>query len=497
MRRLHHSCDRVLSMARCGLLPGLLAVSLVLGFAPRGDTATPTVILTLNQTEFRAGETLTVGLQMVNPSDGPLADVYIGVMMPDGLTALFLIPEGITPPVSLADSAHFRPLQTAAPGFTLNAPVFLQFTWPGDGTPIGTYLLFAALVPHEADGGLGLDIKAFTYSPRNVFLPMFRTPFDGDFALGNWFDHDLPFEFTDTNGFLLTFAGEQTNGIDGHSGYDFGMPEGTPLLAVADGNVIFAGQGQPFACPTLNNQLVSALAVTVRHGAPNGESIDSSYLHLSRVDVQGGQQVVAGQQLGLSGNTGCSTAPHLHFAVYRVTHTNSGRRAVIDPFGWDAPQPDPWAQHPQGAQSLYLWLPGQAPALHGGRSLAPNCGTPTCGNAAVAITRWSVMGVRDDLNPNNEFVELTLDPRFASGGARDLTGYTLRNRQGDTYAFPAGVVIHDGQPLRVFTGPGVNGTTVQFWGLNHGVWDNFAECIQLVSPSGGRYRITTATGACN
>jgi hypothetical protein len=158
---------------------------------------------------------------------------------------------------------------------------------------------------------------------------------------------------------------------------------------------------------------------------------------------------------------------------------------------------DPWTQHPQGAQSLYLWLPGQAPALHRIGSLAPNCGTPPCGNGPVAITRWSVRGVRDDLNPNNEFVELTLDPRFNSGNTtRSLTGYTLQNRVGDTHAFPAGLLIRDGQPIRVHTGPGVNGATVLFWGLNRGVWDNLSECIQLVSPGGGRYRIGIG-GGCN
>ena len=34
-----------------------------------------------------------------------------------------------------------------------------------------------------------------------------------------------------------------------------------------------------------------------------------------------------------------------------------------------------------------------------------------------------------------------------------------------------------------------NGAAVLFWGLTRGVWDNLLECIQLVSPAGGRYRI--------
>src|SRR5262249_5303672 len=216
----------------------------------------------------------------------------------------------------------------AAPaGFTLDAPAFAQFIWPADGLPIGTYQVFVALTQASNGSVLALDVKPFTYSPRNVFLPMFRKPFDGEAVLSNWFDHDLPFEFVDMNGFTVNFAGELSPfGIDGHNGYDFRMPEGTILRAVADGTVTFAGPETPFVCPALNNQDVSGVSVVVRHRAPNGESIDSSHSHLSRVDVQVGQQVVAGQQIGLSGNTGCSTGPHLHFAAYRVTVTNTGQR---------------------------------------------------------------------------------------------------------------------------------------------------------------------------
>lgn len=474
----------------------LLTLALLLTLGAATSDAAPTAALTLNQTEFKAGDTLSVGVQVAN--DGPPANLYVGVVMPDGDTALFLVPGGATPPVSLADAANFRSLQAAPPGFTLNAPVFSQFTWPADGLPPGTYVLFIALTQASNGSLLALDVKPFTYSPRNVFLPLFRKPFDGEFRLSNWFDHNLPFEFVDMNGTRVNSLGEPFVGIDGHNGYDFVMPEGTPLLAVADGTVTFAGLGSPFMCPILNNQTVVVIAATVRHTAPNGQVLDSSYLHLSRVDVAAGQQVVAGQQIGLSGNTGCSTGPHLHFDTYRVTGTNNGQRARIDPFGWDSPQPDPWVQHPQGAQSFYLWRAGQAPTLRQSRSLAPNCGTPaTCGNAAVAITRVNIMGPRDDLNPNNEFVELTLDTRFNSGSTtRSLTGYTLRNNLGETYALPPGTVIHDGQPIRIYSGVGVNGEAVLFWGRSQGAWNNLGDCAQLVSPTGGRYSLGFHGGTC-
>jgi len=478
---------------------GLLAAAMAVAVGPAASDAAPTAALTINQTEFRAGDTLSVGLQVANPLDGPPANLYVGIVMPDGETALFVAPGGTTPPVSLADGANFRPLQPAPPGFSLNVPGFAQFTWPADGLPIGTYLLLVALTQASNGGLLALDVKPFTYSPRNVFLPMFRKPFDGDFRLSNWFDHNVPFEFVDMNGVRVNFVGEPVSGIDGHSGYDFPMPEGTPIRAVADGTVTFAGAQNPFACPILNNQVVVALAVTVRHPAPNGQSIDTSSLHLSRVDVQAGQHVVAGQQLGLSGNTGCSTGPHLHFDTFRVNGTNSGQRARIDPYGWDSAQTDPWAQHAQGAQSFYLWLPGQAPALRPSAVLAANCGTPpTCGSEPVAIMRVTYMGVRDDLNPNNEFVELTLDPRFNSGNTtRSLTGYALRNLAGETYAIPDGTVLRDGQPIRVHSGSGVSGETVLFWGRGQPAWNNLGDCAQLFAPNGvRRYRLSFNGASC-
>lgn len=107
--------------------------------------------------------------------------------------------------------------------------------------------------------------------------------------------------------------------------------------------------------------MVSALVVRLRHRAPSGETFDTQYLHLSRLDVTLDEQVQAGQQLGLSGMTGCTGGPHLHFDVIRLAQTNNGQPAYIDPFGWQGSGADPWAQHPDGAPSVWLWKTGQEP----------------------------------------------------------------------------------------------------------------------------------------
>ena len=316
-------------------------------------------------------------------------------------------------------------------------------------------------------------------------MPLFQKPFGGDFPLTNFFDHNLPFEFEDTNGFLLTWWGERTGGVDGHSGYDWTMPEGTSLLAAADGEVIFAGTRQPFFCPPLGQTVNNQQNVMIRHVAPNGEWFISDYAHLSRIEVQQGQQVAAGQQIGLSGNTGCSGGPHIHFGVLRQTNTTSGQSTLVDPYGWEGTTPDPWAQHPQGAQSFWLWKEGQAPAIFREFHLAPN---PTGSTAPVTITAVRWMGWKDEQNPNNEFVELTLDLRFVPSGTFDLTGFLLRNNEGESFSFPSGFQIHQDLPVRIFTGSGTNTAIELYWGLSQGVWDNFfGDCAQLLYPGGGRY----------
>src|SRR6185295_15834863 len=150
----------------------------------------------------------------------------------------------------------------------------------------------------------------------NAVLPVFGRPFDGAFPIGNFFDHDRPIE-GDANGYVLTLCGvHDTSQVDGHPGYDWRMPEGTPLLAVSDAVVMTAGLEAPNFCPQLN-RTVQALLVVLLHTAPTGELYASIYGHLSRIDVRAGASVSEGTVIGLSGNTGCSGTPHLHFGVGR------------------------------------------------------------------------------------------------------------------------------------------------------------------------------------
>ncbi len=104
--------------------------------------------------------------------------------------------------------------------------------------------------------------------------------------------------------------------VNGHNGYDWRMPEGTPLLAVADGLVMHAGLEEPFNCPPLG-RTVQAIYVQLRHRGADGLEYISIYGHLSRVGVAEGDLVTSGTTVGWSGNTGCSGTPHLHFGTFK------------------------------------------------------------------------------------------------------------------------------------------------------------------------------------
>ncbi|WP_338467318.1 M23 family metallopeptidase [Novosphingobium sp. ZN18A2] len=87
-----------------------------------------------------------------------------------------------------------------------------------------------------------------------------------------------------------------------HDGIDYGAPMGSPIYAVADGVVSFAGRRGGYG------NFVKL---------DNGGGIATGYGHMSRIAVSGGQPVRRGQVIGYVGSTGLSTGPHLHFEVRR------------------------------------------------------------------------------------------------------------------------------------------------------------------------------------
>jgi hypothetical protein len=119
--------------------------------------------------------------------------------------------------------------------------------------------------------------------------------------------------------YSVGFMGSYETGAEGegsHIGVDIRVPEGTPVRAMAAGQVERVGEDKGGF----------GLFIVIRHphmpdpDAPEYETVlHSTYAHLSAQSVQVGDLVQKGQQIGLTGKTGSATGPHLHFQVDRDT----------------------------------------------------------------------------------------------------------------------------------------------------------------------------------
>lgn len=105
-------------------------------------------------------------------------------------------------------------------------------------------------------------------------------------------------------------------GLVGHNGIDFGLPEGTEVLACDDGTVVQVGDNGDFG-----------ISITIKHSW--GISI---YGHLQSFGVLVNDTVKKKQVIGLSGQTGFVTGPHLHFGIQPVSPDGgNGYGGYIDP----------------------------------------------------------------------------------------------------------------------------------------------------------------------
>lgn len=87
-----------------------------------------------------------------------------------------------------------------------------------------------------------------------------------------------------------------------HRGVDIAVPTGTPVRAMAPGRVTFAGSMSGYG-----------RVVIIDHGT----GVRTVYAHLAEVRVKKGQELSGRPVIGLSGSSGRSSAPHLHFEIQR------------------------------------------------------------------------------------------------------------------------------------------------------------------------------------
>lgn len=125
--------------------------------------------------------------------------------------------------------------------------------------------------------------------------------------------------YTRTSGF-----GPRTDPITGesrlHAGVDYAAPDGTPIVAIADGVVTYAGMSGGYSGQ-----------ITIEHTI-DGQPVATKYIHMwdHGIHVSTGDRVQAGDHIGDVGSSGHSTGPHLHLQV----HPGGGDAEPVDPEPW-------------------------------------------------------------------------------------------------------------------------------------------------------------------
>jgi len=156
--------------------------------------------------------------------------------------------------------------------------------------------------------------RDFIYPKEEIFIPLVRmSDEEKSYFLSKVFIYPLK-----TNKIVSSLYGLRkdpfTRRIRFHGGVDIATPSGTNVMATADGQVIYADWAPDYG-----------ILIVIKHKY----GYTSWYGHLSKILVKKGEIVKQGQIIGLSGNTGRTTGPHLHFEIRRF-NTRKNPFEVLD-----------------------------------------------------------------------------------------------------------------------------------------------------------------------
>ena len=175
----------------------------------------------------------------------------------------------------------------------------------------------------EEEGLKIWKLKYFSrYLDENLEMNFFKTR---DMNFGSYFDHHgkemisrLDSRTTPIRNYseITALPGEMRRGhLHGHAGTDFKAEVGTPIFSSFSGRVT----------RTNWNTRKNGYCIEIDH--PD-KGVKTLYLHLNKVLVRRGQWVKQGDKIGLSGNTGRSYAPHLHYEI----KSRNRKKTVYNPF---------------------------------------------------------------------------------------------------------------------------------------------------------------------
>ncbi len=253
-----------------------------------------------------------------------------------------------------AACGHFSPTQilnlntkiAVQPTPTQNMTVFLDTPTPaGTSTPepltaeellknqptIKSQPTMEAILPQSITFPTPLPTNAVDWRPPLYEIPWAPGPHDHFYFLRPIAVNEVNWPLPDYRYGGTFFAPDIV-----HTGIDIVAPRGTPVLAAEAGRVVWAGTGLYFG--VYNPEDPYGMAVVIEHefGYKNNP-LFTVYAHMDEIKINLGESVKAHQQIGILGNTGFTTGPHLHFEV-RVGDNNF----------FQTRNPELWIAPPQG-----------------------------------------------------------------------------------------------------------------------------------------------------
>ena len=238
--------------------------------------------------------------------------------------------------VSVVVQAESSEGSNSAPTVSVNGVDYQSFSIGGDSPSERNRQRFQALIPTspldspgrlvirvsgaEETRNLAVNLGDRTFRTQSIWLP----PGDSDLGTDEEFDQVSRFKglvtperhwsgplLRPSQGYVSTEFGVQRyyNGVFAedyyHRGVDYAAATGSPVVAPAAGYVRLVGE-------EANGFEIHGNTIGIDHG----QGLLSIMIHLSRIDVEEGDFVTAGQVIGGVGNTGASTGPHLHWGLY-------------------------------------------------------------------------------------------------------------------------------------------------------------------------------------
>lgn len=228
----------------------------------------------------------------------------------------------VAPTLALGDSPSSTPVQASELGGSSSDAVAVAAT-PTRPAPTAASLTEAAVVTAHAATPLPIE----QWKPPALMPPLNRDPLARDHY---WFFRPVDSDANNAVLFYYSYGSDgpsKDNPLIVHHGIDMPNPIGQAVRAAGSGVVIWASDGLRTFDGIFENSPSYGNVVIIEHDFGfNGQPIWTLYAHLSAALVVKGQHVQAGEVIGLVGNTGRVSGPHVHFEVrmglnkYRSTY---------------------------------------------------------------------------------------------------------------------------------------------------------------------------------